>query len=41
MQERVRGVNKVIEVSNNNRINNKARIASLVSSADLIDVLMS
>ena len=35
MQDRVRGINKVIEVSDNNRNNNKARIASLVTSADL------
>ena len=35
MQDRVRGINKVIEVSNNNRNNNKVRLASLVTSADL------
>ena len=35
MQDRARGINKVIEVSDNNRNNNKARIASLVTSADL------
>ena len=35
MQDRVRGINKVIEVSDNNRDDNKARLASLVTSADL------
>ena len=29
MQDRVRGINKVIEVSDNNRNNSKARLASL------------
>ena len=35
MQDRVRGINKVIEASNNNRDNNKTRLASLVTSTDL------
>ena len=35
LQDRVQGINKVIEVSNNNGNNNKARLASLVTSADL------
>ena len=35
MQDRVRGINKAIEVSDNNRNNNKARLASLVTSEDL------
>ena len=35
MQDRVRGINKVIEVIDNKRDNNKARLASLVTSADL------
>ena len=35
MQDRARGINKVIEVSDNNRNNNKARIAYPVTSADL------
>ena len=35
MQDRVRGINKVIDVSDNSRNNNKARVASLVTSADL------
>ena len=34
MQDRVRGIIKVIEVSDNNRDNNKARLVSLVTSAD-------
>ena len=35
LQDRVWGINKVIEVSDNNGNNNKARLASLVTSADL------
>ena len=35
MQARVRGINRVIEASNNNRDNNRARLASLVTSTDL------
>ena len=35
LQDRVRGINKVIEASNNNGNNNKARLASLVTRADL------
>ena len=35
MQDRVRGIYKVIEVSNNNRNNNKAKLASLVINAEL------
>ena len=35
LQDRVQGINKVIEVSNNNGNNNKARLVSLVTSADL------
>ena len=36
MQDRVQGINKVIEASDNDRNNNKARLASLVTSADLV-----
>ena len=35
MQNRVRGINKVIEASDNNRDNNKASLAPLVSSTEL------
>ena len=35
MQDRVQGINKVIEASDNNGNNNKARLTSLVTSADL------
>ena len=35
MQDRVRGINRVIEASNNNRDNNRARLASLVTSTDI------
>ena len=35
MQDRVRGINRTIEESDNNTNNNKTRLASLVTSADL------
>ena len=35
MQDRVQGINKVVEASDNNGNNNKARQASLATSADL------
>ena len=35
MQDWVRGINKVIEASDNNMDNNKARLVSLVTSTDL------
>ena len=35
MQDRVRGINRVIEASKNNRDNNRARLASLVTNTDL------
>ena len=35
MQDRVRGISKVIEASDNNRDNNKDRLASLVTSTNL------
>ena len=35
LQDRVQGINKVIEVSDNSGNNNKARLVSLVTSADL------
>ena len=35
MQDRVRGINRIVEHSENNRYNNKARLASLVTSLDL------
>ena len=35
MQDRVREINRVIEDSNNNRDNNRARLVSLVTSTDL------
>ena len=34
-QDRVRGINRVIEASDNNRDNNRARLASLVTNTDL------
>ena len=35
MQDRVRAINRVIEASENNRDNNRARLVSLVTSTDL------